>query len=81
MELMRGNDYLEYTKKILNRGRIASVKQGNYIGSVAPYGYKKIKSGSGKDSYHTLEIVPEEADAIRLMYQLFVKEHWFRINE
>lgn len=76
MELMRGNDYLEYTKKILNRGRIASVKQGNYIGSVAPYGYKKIKSGSGKDSYHTLEIVPEEADAIRLMYQLFVKEHY-----
>ena len=26
MELTRGNDYLEYTKKILNRGRIAAVK-------------------------------------------------------
>lgn len=55
MELTRGNDYLEYTKKILNRGRLASVKQGNYIGSIAPYGYRKIKTGSGKDTAHTLE--------------------------
>ena len=31
MELTRGNDYLEYTKKILSRGRVASVRQGNYI--------------------------------------------------
>ena len=27
MELTRGNDYLEYTKRILNRGRIRSVKE------------------------------------------------------
>lgn len=74
MELTRGNDYLEYTKKILNRGRIASVKNGNYIGSIPPYGYQKIKVGTGKDAYHTLEIIPEEANAIRLMYHLFVKE-------
>lgn len=74
MELTRGNDYLEYTKKILYRGRIASVKEGNFIGSVPPYGYKKVAYGSGKDTYHTLEIIPEEADAVRLMYQLFTNE-------
>lgn len=74
MELTRGNDYLEYTKKILNRGRTASVKKGNFIGSVAPYGYKKVTVGSGKDLYHTLEIVPEEADALRLMCHLFLDE-------
>ena len=74
MELTRGNDYLEYTKRILNRGREASVRQGNFIGSIAPYGYKKIVVGSGKDKYHTLEIDNEEADAIRLMYSLFVNE-------
>lgn len=76
MELTRGNDYLEYTKKILGRGRTASVKKGNFIGSIAPYGYKKTVAGSGKDTYHTLEIVPEEADAIRLMYHLFVDENY-----
>ena len=74
MELTRGNDYLEYTKKILNRGREASVKQGNFIGSIAPYGYRKVVVGSGKEKYHTLEIEPEEADAIRLMYSLFINE-------
>ena len=74
MELTRGNDYLEYTKRILSRGREASVKQGNFIGSIAPYGYKKIVVGSGKDKYHSLEINPEEADAVRLMYALFINE-------
>ncbi len=74
MELTRGNDYLEYTKKILNRGRVASVKNGNFIGSIAPYGYRKVKLGTGKDAYHTLDVIPEEADAVRLMYHLFCDE-------
>lgn len=74
MELTRGNDYLEYTKKILNRGRVASVRQGNFIGSIAPYGYRKIKVGTGKEAYHTLEVIPEEADAVKLMYHLFLNE-------
>ena len=54
MELTRGNDYLEYTKRILSRGKLASVKQGNFIGSVAPYGYKKVTKGTGKDTYLSL---------------------------
>ncbi len=74
MELTRGNDYLEYTKKILNRGRQASVKKGNFIGSIAPYGYEKIIVGTGKDAYHTLQIVPHEAEALRLMYHLFLNK-------
>ena len=75
MELTRGNDYLEYTKKILNRGRVASVRQGNYICSVRPYGYRKVTLGTGRDKCHTLEIIPEEADAIRLMYRLYLDEN------
>ena len=42
-ELLRGNDYLEYVKEILVRGRIRSVEDGLYIGSIAPYGYNKMK--------------------------------------
>ena len=30
----------------MNRGRMASVKQGNYIASVRPFGYNKIIAGS-----------------------------------
>lgn len=42
-ELLRGNDYLEYVKEILVRGRKQSVEEGLYIGSIAPYGYDKKK--------------------------------------
>lgn len=69
MELMRGNDYLEYVKEIMNRGRIASVSEGNFIGSVAPYGYDKIKDGK------SFTLVPNsEADVVRLIYELWTKD-------
>lgn len=45
MELSRGSDYLDYTKEILRSWRDASKRRGNYIGSVAPYGYDRIKIG------------------------------------
>lgn len=76
MELTRGNDYLEYNKKILNRGRIRSVREGNFIASVPPYGYKKIKVGEGKNSYHTLKIVPDEAEAVKIMFHLYINKHY-----
>lgn len=69
-ELLRGRDYLEYTKEILLRGRIAAVKRGCFIGNHAPFGYKKIKIG--KD--HTLEIIEDEAQIVRLIFDLYVKE-------
>ncbi len=47
-ELLRGRDYLEYTKEILFRGRVAAVKRGCYLGNYAPYGYKKIKIGKDR---------------------------------
>lgn len=69
-ELMRGNDYLEYTKEILMRGRIGAIKRGCYIGRVPPYGYKKVV----KDDQHTLEIVEDEADVVRLAFDLYTKD-------
>ena len=69
-ELLRSNEFLEYTKSILWRGRIAAVKRGCYINTTAPYGFKRIKIG--KD--HTLEIIEEEAEVVRLAFALYVKE-------
>lgn len=74
-ELMRGGEYLEYTKEILQRGRLLSVQNGNYIGSIAPYGYRKVKTGTKKNERYTLEIIPEEAEAIRLMYDVYVNQN------
>ena len=69
-ELLRGSDYLEYTKEILWRGRVAAAKRGTYQGQYAPYGYKKIKVG--KDN--TLEIIPEEAEIVRFVFDQYIKE-------
>lgn len=68
-ELMRGNDFLEYTKEILKRGRIASVKKGNYIGNIAPFGYDKAVI----DDCPSLK--PNvEADAVRLVFDMYVNQ-------
>ena len=66
-ELMRGRDYLDYTKEVLLQGRIAAIKRGCYITSQALYGYRKVVIG--KD--HTLE-PDENADIVRMIFDLYV---------
>lgn len=70
-ELKRGNDYLKYTKKILARGRLLSVSQGNYIGSTPPYGFDKIKVKDGKRDCPTLKENPEEANIVRMIFDMY----------
>ena len=73
-ELEKGNDYLEYYKKIQNNGRLVSVSRGNYIGSIPPYGYNKIKVKEGKKECPTLEINPEQADVVRMIFDMYVNQ-------
>lgn len=67
-ELLRGNDYLEYTKEILFRGRVAAVKRGNYIHNFAPYGYDRIKIG--KDYTLTPN---ENSKYVKLIFEWFIE--------
>ncbi|MBU5311861.1 recombinase family protein [Tissierella carlieri] len=53
----------------LQRGRIQSVKEGKYLGTVAPYGYERVKL-KGQKGY-TLEINPKEAKIVELIYNLY----------
>ena len=73
-ELKRGNEYLEYQKKIMARGRLLSVSQGNYIASVPPYGYNRIWITEDKKKYPTLEENKEQADIVRLIFDLYVNK-------
>ena len=66
---MRGRDYLDYIKEILGRGRVASIKKGNFIGSKPPFGYDKVTLG--KD--HTLA-PNKDADAVRMIFDWYVNE-------
>ena len=70
-ELMRGNDYLEYSKRIMQNGLRLCVESGHYMGSVPPYGYRLLSFKENKRTVHTLEPVPAEADAVRLMFQMY----------
>lgn len=70
-ELMRGNDFLEYQKKIMGNGRVASVERGNFLGTVAPYGYRRVWLREGKKKSPSLEIEPGEAEVVRLIFRLF----------
>lgn len=74
-ELKRGNFYLEYTKKLLSRGRELSVKSGNYVVSKPPYGYDKITIMEGKKKCPTLAIKEEQANIVRLIFNAYVNEN------
>lgn len=74
-EMMRGNEYLEYFKEIQQNGRLASVAAGNFIGSIAPYGYDKIWITEGKKKCPTLKIKESEATVVRMIFDLFVNQN------
>jgi len=79
-KLKEGNQFLEYQKKIMNRGRLLSVSRGNFIGWKAPYGYKKVSVKDGKEKCETLEIVPAEADVVRMIFDMYVNQDMGRVN-
>ncbi|MEG2050928.1 MAG: recombinase family protein [Oscillospiraceae bacterium] len=53
----------------LQRGREAAIKEGKYVGSKAPYGYRRIRLENDKG--FTLEPIPEEASAVKMMFDLY----------
>jgi DNA invertase Pin-like site-specific DNA recombinase len=77
-ELKRGNEYLEYTKKIMSNGRRLSVAQGNYMGSVPPYGFNKTYVMDGKRKCPTLEENPEEANIVRMIFDMYANQNMGR---
>ena len=78
-ELKRGNEYLEYTKKIMNRGKLLSVSQGNHI-VPAPYGYDKVWIVEGKRKCPTLAINEEEALVVKMIFNMYVNDDMGCVN-
>lgn len=66
-ELKRGNEYLEYTKKILARGKYQSAKDGWYIGSKPPFGFIRVTVQDGKRKRPTLDFGPD-APTVRYIF-------------
>jgi hypothetical protein len=72
-ELKRGNEFLEYQKRIMNNGRLLSVQNGNFIGQHAPYGYRKVEVREGKKKCFILEPHPDEAPVVKLVFDLYLQ--------
>lgn len=62
---MSRREYKTINRRIQN-GRIASAKEGKFLGSVAPYGYRKVKIKNDKG--YTLEPDPNCADVVRMIF-------------
>ncbi len=75
--LYQSRKFLTYTKKILSRGKIQSVKEGKFIGSKAPLGYdrKKLKNEKG----WTLE-KNEDNWIVRKIFDLYLYENMGATN-
>ncbi len=54
----------------LQRGRLASVKEGKYVASKPPYGYERVKIKNDKG--YTLAVVPEAAEIVKLIFSWYV---------
>ena len=57
----------------MQRGKIASVKEGNYLASTRPYGYNIVRPTRKE---RTLEIIPEEAQVVKMIFNKFVNDSW-----
>lgn len=53
----------------MQRGRVASVKEGKYVSNKTPYGYRRTKIENDKG--YTLSIVPEQAAVIKMIFEWY----------
>jgi len=67
---MSRREYKTINRRLI-RGRDSSAAEGKYLGSVAPYGYQRVKLPNEKG--YRLEPNPEEAPVIRRIFALFLQ--------
>lgn len=72
MRMIQSAEYRNYAKDVMNRGRHKSVRDGYYVGSTAPFGYKRKQLHDEKDRY-ILEPHEEEAQTVILIFGMFLE--------
>ncbi|OLS34186.1 recombinase family protein [Alkalihalophilus pseudofirmus] len=61
---------LKIITRRLQGGRIRSIEEGNYIATKPPYGYNILNLDNGR----TLEPHPEQADVVKLIFDLYTNQ-------
>lgn len=70
-QLMQGNQYLQYHKEIMDRGKNLSIREGKFVGSTPPFGYDR----KALDKGFMLVKNPVEAPIVKTIFDLFVDEN------
>jgi len=60
----------------MKQEKVQYAAKGNYIGSILQYGYKKVV----RDGRKALDIVSEEAEIVRMIYDLNVHPRRIRLE-
>ena len=66
------------TRRRLQAGRLASVKEGKYMGTRPPFGYERYKLKGEKG--WSLRIVPEKAEIVRMIFSLYLHGRDITVN-
>ena len=74
MKLKSGNQYLEYTKKTMKRGKDLASMNGEFIAKSSPYGFEKVTYKEGRRNVKTLQIVPEQAEVVKLIFESYAEK-------
>lgn len=69
-QLTQGNQYLEYHKEIMDRGKNLSIREGKFVGSTPPFGYDRKPLDKG----FMLVKNNIEAPIVESIFNLFVDE-------
>ncbi len=73
---MSRREYKTINRRLI-RGRDSSASEGKYISSIAPYGYRRVKLENEKG--FTLEPHPDEAEAIKKIFEMFSQYHGTKV--
>lgn len=74
MKLKSGNQYLEYSKRVMKKGKDLASMNGEFIARLEPYGYKKTSYKEGRRNIKTLDIIESEAEIIRLIFDCYANK-------
>ena len=68
---MSRREYKTINRRLI-RGRESSASEGKYLGSIAPYGYRRVKLKNEKG--YTLEPDPVEGTVVQKIFDLFLRQ-------
>lgn len=73
---MSRREYKTINRRLI-RGRDSSASEGKWLGSIAPYGYNRVKIPHEKG--YTLEVHPEEGPVVQKIFEMYLNHQGTKV--